>query len=284
MQIIITGSGTPMHVPGRAGPGVLLRVGDQALQFDVGRGTTLRLADAGQSLTALGALFITHHHSDHLVGLADLLMLRWLEDIDRAGVGPLPVIVPDGPAATIVDHGLDVWADEIDMRKQHSGRPGRPAADTRRFAATNEQTVVWEHTDIQVSAVTVRHEPVAPAVAFRIDGPTGSCVISGDTTVCAEVEALAEGADVLVHEAFLSSAIQDGDLSDPEGLAAYHAEVEPLAAMAQRAGVGHLVLTHLIPPPDGPEEEAAFERAVRLGGFDGTVTVARDLSTVTVRR
>ncbi len=123
-----------------------------------------------------------------------------------------------------------------------------------------------------------------PAVAYRVDAPTGSCVISGDTAVCDEVAELASAADVLVHEAFLAEALQAGQLSDPDALAAYHADALAVGTLADRAGVGTLVLTHLIPPPATAIAEDAFERAVRAGGFDGTVVVARDLSTVEVSR
>lgn len=273
-----------MHVAGRAGPGVLVHTAGLALQFDVGRGTTLRLADAGQALTDLTAVFITHHHSDHLVGLADLLMLRWLEDIERTGQNPIPVVVPDGPCAEIVRGCLDVWQDEIEMRRKHSGRPGRPSAQTRTFAASSSPAVVFDRAGVQVSAVAVHHEPVVPAVAYRIDGPDGSCVISGDTAVCPETEALAQDADVLIHEAFLTEALTPGQLSDPQGLAAYHAETKAVGALADRAGVSTLMLTHLIPPPDSQSQEQAFVDAARGGGFGGEVVVSRDLSTVVVTR
>lgn len=284
MRVTITGSGTPMHVPGRAGPGVLIRTDGLALQVDVGRGAALRLADAGQPLTELSAVFVTHHHSDHLVGLADLLMLRWLEDIGRTGQAPLPVVVPTGPAIAIVEHCLDVWHEELEMRAAHSGRTDRPHPDVRPFASSATVTKVWEDGPLEVTAVAVRHEPVVPAVAYRIDAPEGSCVVSGDTAVCEEVEGLAGGADVLVHEAFLAQALQPGQLSDPEALAAYHADTRLVGELAAQAGVGTLVLTHLIPPPTTPAEEQAFIRAVRAGGFTGEVIVARDLSTVEVTR
>ncbi len=52
--------------------------------------------------------------------------------------------------------------------------------------------------------------------------------------------------------------------------------------MAQRIGVPHVVLTHLIPPPTTPEQEAASRTDLRTGGYEGRVTVGRDLTTVTL--
>ena len=60
MSVTLTGTGVPHPSPGRAGAGTLVRYGDVALQFDAGRGTALRLAEAGVGVTALTAVFVTH--------------------------------------------------------------------------------------------------------------------------------------------------------------------------------------------------------------------------------
>ncbi len=279
--VTITGTGTPLHEPGRAGPGVLVRTAGTSLQFDAGRGTTLRLAEAGLELDDLAAVFVTHHHSDHLVGLPDLAMTRWLE-AEPSDDSPLPVVVPDGPAAGIVAGILDVWQHEMAMRAEHTGRSGVARIDVRRFVASPAPAQVYATGGIAVQAVTVQHEPVAPAVAYRVDTPDGAVVISGDTAVCPAVEALAAGAGVLVHEAFRREALADGLLSDPDAIAEYHADTVELGGLAARAGVGVLVLTHLIPPPRSAAEAAGFHADVRRGGFAGRVVVADDLATVTL--
>ncbi len=280
-SITVTGTGTPLHEPGRAGPGVLVRTGRTALQFDAGRATTLRLAEAGLDLAELTAVLVTHHHSDHLVGLADLAMTRWLEG-DPAGAPPLPVVAPAGPAADIATAVLDAWAGEMAMRAEHTGRADVARIDVQRFDATPEPVEVLAVGDATVDAVAVRHEPVVPAVAYRVTTPDGIVVISGDTAVCAEVESLAAGADVLVHEAFRRAAVAPGTLSDPDAIAAYHADTIELGALAVRAKVGVLVLTHLIPPPTTAAAAAAFHSDIRGAGYDGRVVVAEDLATVTL--
>lgn len=78
-EVILTGTGVPHPRPGRAGAGVLIRHGDVALQFDAGRSTVMRLMDAGTLPHALTAVFLTHVHSDHVVGLPDLAMTRWIQ-------------------------------------------------------------------------------------------------------------------------------------------------------------------------------------------------------------
>ncbi len=282
LVVTVTGTGTPIQEPGRAGAGVLVQAGGVALQFDAGRGTTLRLAEAGFDLRDLDALFVTHHHSDHLVGLPDLAMSRWLEG-DPVEAPALRVVVPEGPAADLVAGMLDVWRPEMELRAAHTGRTGVARMDVRRFTPGRTPQQVFAAGDVGVQAVAVRHEPVVPAVAYRVAAPAGTVVISGDTAVCAEVEALAGGADVLVHEAFRRAALPPGLLSDPEAIAAYHADTVALGAMAGRARVGTLVLTHLIPPPRTAADAAGFEDDVRRGGFTGRVVVAADLTSVPAR-
>lgn len=279
--VTVTGSGTPIVVPGRAGPGVLVVHDGAVLQFDCGRATALRLAEAGVRLVDLDAVFITHHHSDHVVGLADLLMSRWLEASRNTRLDLLPVIVPDGPGARLVEHLLDPWGEELAMRDAHIGYASAPDPDVRTFTAGPAPHTVWQSGPVTVEAVAVRHEPVEPAVGYRVTTPDGVVVISGDTAVCSEIEELAGGADVLVHEAFRTSAVA-ALLSDPEAIGAYHSDTIALGGLAARARVVTLVLTHLIPPPATKADEQGFIDDVRAGGYRGEIVVAGDLDSITV--
>ncbi len=277
--VTITGSGTPVLVPGRAGPGVHVRSGEVSLQFDAGRATSLRLIEADEHPGDLAALFVTHHHSDHLVGLPALLTDRWLEGPADAEPAPLPVVAPAGPAADLVAAMMGAWIGEATMRSAHTGRRGQPLPDVRPFPATPDPLSVFTSGLVEVSAVAVRHEPVVPAVAYRVDGPDGAVVVSGDTAVCDEVAGLATGAALLVHEAYRTEAAATL-VSDPDAIAAYHADTERLGALAARIDVPRILLTHLIPPPAGPADEQAFVADVRRGGYGGEVVVARDLTSV----
>jgi ribonuclease Z len=130
----------------------------------------------------------------------------------------------------------------------------------------------------------VHHEPVAPAVGYRVETPDGVVAVSGDTRACDEVVELARGADVLVHEALLPAALAPFHDALPHlrHVARYHADAAELGPLARRAGVATLVLTHLIPAPCSPADERAFVDAVRSGGFTGEVVVGQDLTTVTI--
>ncbi len=118
--VTLTGTGVPHPSPGRAGPGVLIRHGAVALQFDAGRGTVLRLSEAGVACHDLDALFVTHVHSDHVVDLADVVMTRWIQGTLHPA-GPLPVLDKLTPSEIkfIIDlTGLQVGTHQVTPRSE----------------------------------------------------------------------------------------------------------------------------------------------------------------------
>ncbi|MBU3690366.1 MAG: hypothetical protein B7C54_03270 [Acidimicrobiales bacterium mtb01] len=287
LDVVLTGTGVPHPAPGRAGAGTLIRYRDGdttvGLQFDAGRGTTIRLVEAGSPASHLAAMFLTHLHSDHLLDLPDVALTRWIQQ-QLHKTGPLVIVTPEGGAARFARRMFDIYDDDIEVRMEHTGAP-HPSIDIRVFDASFEPQTVWrdERFGITVTSIGVHHEPVPDAVAYRVDTPAGAVVISGDTRVCGEVESLAEGAQILVHEAYRSTAMSKQIAGTVfETIFSYHADTVKLGEMAQRLGVPHLVLTHLIPQPGTPEDEAKFEKDVREGGYTGRVTVGRDLMTFTL--
>jgi ribonuclease Z len=204
--VTLTGTGTRFPASRRAGPGALVRHGDLALQFDAGRATTLRLAEIGVVPNALTAVFLTHAHSDHVTDLPYLAMTRWLFR-NLVPAGPLPVVVPAGQAADSVATMLEPYAADIASRRPHLDAEPPEVVALSSFAVPHEPAVVWHSADqaVTVRVVAVRHEPVKDAVAYRIDTPDAAVVVSGDTRVGAEIEDLARGADLLVHEQDLLS-------------------------------------------------------------------------------
>jgi ribonuclease Z len=243
----------------------------------------LRLCEAGIAAGRLSALFVTHHHSDHLTGLTDVLFTRWLEN--HRGFSPLPVVAPRGPAVSVLERMMDPWSDDIEIRRAHVERGDHPAPRIVAFdpgPAGDPAVEVWrdDAVGVRVLARSVHHEPVLPAVAYRVETPDGAVVISGDTSVCDEVGEFARGANVLVHEALRRDLIEPLVDAVPHlvHLMEYHSDVVALGSLAEAHAIPHLLLTHLIPAPrPGTDDEAGWIREVRRGGYTGKVTVARDL-------
>lgn len=272
-----------MPSPGRAGAGALLRCDDALVQVDAGPATLLRLTEAGVDITRLGALVITHHHSDHLMGIPELVLTRWI----RNGVRPheaLPIHCPCGPAVGYLETLLDNLAADIEARIALAGFPDRPEPAVHAFEPGRLPVAVATVGEVLIESVLVDHGAIHPAVAYRFTTPDGTVVVSGDTRACEAVEDLATGADILVHEVLSSRRLLEDGLSPRrvEGLAGYHAEAPTVGALAARAGVRQVVLTHLMPAPRDNEDSNALAADVRSGGFDGEVVVASDLYTATV--
>jgi ribonuclease Z len=280
-EVILTGTGVPHPRPARAGSGTLVRHGDVALQFDAGRSTVMRLMEAGTPPHALTAVLLTHVHSDHVVGLPDLAITRWIQQ-QLLPTGPLVVVAAEGVATRFVRRMLEPYDDDLALRAEHTGA-GPIEVIVLPFDARSTPHVVWTSEDglVIVRAVAVHHEPVPEAVAYRIETPDATVVISGDTRVCSEVEHLSEGADLLVHEACRTSAMASVIAGTVfEKIFSYHADTLELGSMAERARVPHVVLTHLIPPVEGSDDADGFRQDLRNGGYRGDITVGEDLTTI----
>jgi ribonuclease BN (tRNA processing enzyme) len=118
--------------------------------------------------------------------------------------------------------------------------------------------LVMRDDNVRVTCALVDHPPVVPAFAYRFDTADRSIVISGDTNRSENLIKLAQGADVLVHEALYVPAVED------------------CGRVATAAGVKTLVLSHLVPADDPTVTEQTWLDAVRPH-FKGQIIVARDL-------
>lgn len=273
-EVVLTGTGYPRPHPDRAGPGAMVRRGECILQFDAGRGTVMRLAALGVTCRQLSALFVTHHHSDHLVALPDIALTRWIARDAGRDDAPLTVVAPEGPAARFSERLLEPWADDIAVRVEQTGRGTAPGVRCISFDVGPEATEIWREGDVAVSACAVHHEPVLPSVAYRVDTPEGSVVISGDTRTCDELATLAAGADVVIHEVIRSKAVSG---SFANAVTNYHADSVALGGMMGGTDVPVLMLTHIIPAPESDADEQALIEEVRDGGYGGRIIVGKDL-------
>ena len=320
LKVTLTGTqGGPPIFNGQAGSGTLVQYGDSEsgcsairLQFDTGRGTNQQLSKLGVPVGKLNAIFFTHLHSDHTEGLADMMQLRW--HFNSAGPKVDLVCSDDAKAPTGYVMSCKSYAEHIGDALINSGEiaqrlrenpkrlPGGPAdlINVITFNADNDPKTVWSSGDVTVQAIQSRH--IVGHASYRVDTPAGSVVIGGDagndkpapprsSSTSEQVEKLAQDADVVVHSTIHPVMGPDLGSGFPPPIFYRQSTASDLGAMAQRANVKHLVLTHLIPPmgakrqgpypiPDGPLTEDNYQTAVRNGGFTGNAIIGTDLVTL----
>jgi len=195
-RVTLLGSGVPDPQPDRFSASTLIEAGDQKLMVDVGRGATIRLYQLKVPLSKIDVVFFTHYHSDHTVGMPDLLLTGWLPPAFARRTQPMHVIGPTGAKALM--SGLsEAYAGDIKGREQEQHLPAAGvAAEVEEFT---QDGVVYDHRGVKVTAFTVEHG-IKPAVGYRIDYDGRSVVLSGDTNFSENLIKHATGADLLIHE------------------------------------------------------------------------------------
>lgn len=273
-QLILLGTaGGPTPKVSRNAPSQVLVCNGAAYVVDCGNGVARQLTLAGVPLPSLRAVFLTHHHSDHNADYGNLLLLAWASNL----VGRVRTVGPP-PLVDMTRAFLEMNRSDIRTRIVDEGRPPlEPLIDAREISAGG---VVYEDGNVRVTAALVDHPPIETAFAYRFDTADRSIVVSGDTAPCRNLVELAAGADVLVHEAIHLPALEDMIARDSaatrlrEHLTASHTSAADAGRIAQEAGVGTLVLSHLV-PSDAGLDDVWLEHAAR--GFDGKVVVGHDL-------
>jgi ribonuclease Z len=267
---ILLGTGFPRPDPQHAGAAVVIDAGDEWFVIDAGRGATMRLAATKQNYAKLRGVLLTHLHSDHTAGLPDLFITSWQFGRKTA---PLELYGPTG-TQQLADAMLSFFQYDIHIRRDiQEKHPGGGA--TIRVHDVKEG-VIYDDGKVKITAFAVDHRPVEPAFGYRFDSGGKSIVISGDTRPSDNLVKFAKGADVLIHEAYLPGFFAKVDTPEvAKRLSSYHTTAEEAGAIATRAGVKTLVLTHLIPA----NAEAQF-RARASKTFHGRLIAGRDLEVI----
>ena len=195
MRVTLLGTGTPFPNPERFGSAILIEVAGKRLLFDCGRGVVIRLAQVQVSPKEIDGLFLTHLHSDHVVGIPDLWLSGWFLGRDRS----LPMWGPTG-TRSMAEHLAQAFG--FDIRIRQTTPDPLPGKGVEIDAKEIEQGEVYNDGRARVSAFLVDHGAVKPAVGYRIDSAGHSVVISGDTKFCQNLVEFAKDADCLIHAAW----------------------------------------------------------------------------------
>ena len=250
-------------------------VNNVAYVVDCGNGVAIQLARAGVPLPTLRHIFITHQHSDHNADYGNLVLLAWTSGlktrVDAWGPPPLK---------RMTRLFFEMNAYDINTRIADEGKV--PLSPLVHVHELTQGGIVMQDENVTVKCAIVEHPPVKPAFAYRFDSRDRSIVISGDTKRSEALIRLAQGADVLVHEALYIPALDRMVARVPnaatlkQSILSHHTSVEDVGRVAEEAGVKTLVLSHFV-PADDPDisDEMWIDGARRT--FKGRIVVGKDL-------
>ncbi len=196
IKVTLLGTGTPQPIMERFGPSILVQAGNEILLFDAGRGCLQRLRQLQLSYDTIDALFFTHLHSDHIVGLPDLWLTGWA--ITKRN-NPLPVFGPKG-SKQMTDYLKKAYAFDIKIRIEDDKAP---MEGSKLLTTDIKEGVVYEKNGVRVIAFLVDHYPIVPAFGYRIEYGGHSVILSGDTRYSENLIKFAKGTDLLVHEVII---------------------------------------------------------------------------------
>ena len=274
-KVILLGTGTPNAEPDRSGPSTAVLVDGRSYLVDCGPGvvrSAAKACDMGfKSLSPgrLNTLYITHLHSDHTLGLPDLIFTPWV--LGRKV--PLKIFGPPGTAG-MVKNLLKAWKEDIRVRTEGLERANRTGYRVK--VTEIGEGHVYEDDLVKVSSFKVEHGDWDHALGYRFECPDRTVVISGDCRPSGANVKNYIGCDVLVHEAYCQRTF-DGR---PDGWKAYHKSAHTstieLGKIAREVRPNVLVLTHQLPWGATPDEMIEEVRSV----YDGNVRFGMDLDVI----
>ncbi len=271
--VLLGTAGGPTPKVERSAPAQAVVVNGDIYLVDAGNGVGRQIVRAGLDIDRLRVVAVTHHHSDHVADVGTVLLLAWGTGLTSA----VRVIGPK-PLRKMIESYLDFADVDVRTRVADEARPDPDGLIEVHELSGNGP--VYEDENVKISTCLVDHPPMI-AHAYRIDAPDRSYVFSGDTTPNDDLIALAQGADILVHEVMHLPSIDSlvEAAGAPEGLRSHlvnsHTSTADVGRIARTAGVSMLVLTHMIPTDGGPIAEVWTQEAKR--DFDGEVVLGEDL-------
>jgi ribonuclease BN (tRNA processing enzyme) len=272
-RIVMLGSGTPNPDPERSGPAVAIVAGGRAYLVDAGAGL-MRRAEAAREkyqmdelrANRLDLVFITHLHSDHTIGLPDLIHTGWVADRP----GPLRVYGPPG-IREMAQHLTEAWKEDIRIRTEGD----QPHTAGWRIEATEVKPgVVYRDSTVTVTAIPVPHTNWEHAFGYRFVTQDRTIVVSGDTRGTDALADACNGCDVLLHEVYSAKGLEKRTPEWQKYHRGSHTSTVDLARIATRAHPKLLLLYHQLNM--GVTDQELIDE-IRAAGYQGEIRSSTDL-------
>lgn len=267
--VVFLGTGMPRPDPTRQGPSLAVVANGKAYIVDAGTGVVRQAAAAylrgipALQATHLDIAFLTHLHSDHTLGLPDLILTPWV----MGRTAPLQLYGPVGTQNMV--NGIEqAYAEDIDVRihgLEHDTTTGHQVV-----VHEIQPGVIFQDENVKVTAFAVKHGSWKEALGYRFDADGKSIVISGDTRPAESVVEACNGCDMLIHEVY-------SGISGNAYFSSFHTSADELGDIAARAKPKLLVITHYV---SGAQRNPAQMMQEIQRRFHGPVVVANDLDVI----
>jgi ribonuclease Z len=273
IRVTLLGTGTPAPVMNRFGPSILVEAGKHKFLFDAGRGSLQRLTQAHVNWRDVQGVFLTHLHSDHVVGFPDLWLTGWL-----TSRRDLPLHVW-GPAGTknMISHLQQAYEFDIGIRISDDRASREGVVIVAEDVAAG---FLYEKDGVKVLAFEVDHAPVAPAFGYRIDFAGHSVVLSGDTRFSENLIRHAQGVDLLIHEVVAPETYRRAAVAPEQArrIIAHHTTPEQAGEVFARTTPKLAVYSHIARPTATEEDLIAPTRKT----YTGPLEIGEDLMVIEI--
>jgi ribonuclease BN (tRNA processing enzyme) len=242
-KLVLLGTGTPFADPIKSGPSLAIVVNNTSYIVDCGPGVVRRAAEASKlgfpSLEAsqLKTLFITHLHSDHTIGLADIILTPAV--LDRNA--PIRIYGPVG-SKKMTNDLMSAYKEDIAIRIN-----GLEKGDAIAYQVyTNEikEGQIYKDSNLTVTAFNVQHGQWDNAFGFVFQTKDKKIVVSGDCTYSENLIKYAKDCDILVHEVYSDAGLKKRTQRWQDYHSTFHTSTYQLADIANQVKPKLLILNH----------------------------------------
>lgn len=271
-RIVFLGTGTPRPQASYQGQSIAIVVNGKPYLVDAGVGVVRQANGAGLKTENLSIGFLTHLHTDHTLGLPDLIFTPWV----MGRTTPLELY---GPAGTKAMAESILQAYDQDKNIRVDGLEGGNPTGYKVNPHEIKPGIVFQDGNVKVTAFLVEHGSWPQAYGYRFEAAGKAIVISGDTRPSKNVISACNGCDVLIHEVYsgYGGTSQKGPEEWMKYMAAFHTSAEELGILATQARAKTLVVTHYVAL--GSSDQTEMVNTVKKG-FAGMVMVAHDLDVI----